>query len=298
MRRHPALPLFLLLSLLLQCLLGHGALAANDRGLIFRAQRGDSTVYLLGSIHLGNPAMYPLRTSMEQAYANSDALVVELDINRVDAQALAGWMIEHGQYPAGESLRDHLQPQTWQRLQAWLDRHGLPVEAIARYRPGILVNMLTVMQMTQEGYSASLGLDQHFLQAAQRDGKPIIELEKAEDQLALLLAVPNGDALIADTLDELDDLHTASDTLFDAWKAGDGSALETEVNRSLYQDDAESREFFDKIFTQRNRAMTDHIVAAGHTHKRLFVVIGAGHLLGGEGVVELLRRRGFAVEQQ
>ncbi len=293
MRRHPALPLFLLLF----WLLGHSAIAANDRGLIFHAQRGDSTVYLLGSIHLGNPAMYPLRAAMEQAYAKTDALVVELDINRVDAQALAGWMIEHGQYPAGQSLRDHLQPQTWQRLQNWLAKRGLPVDAIARYRPGILVNMLTVMQMTQEGYSTDLGLDQHFLQAAQRGGKPIIELEKAEDQLALLLAVPNGDALIADTLDELDDLHTASDTLFNAWKAGDGAALEAEVNRSLRQDDAESREFFDKIFTQRNRAMTDRVVDAGQTHKRLLVVIGAGHLLGDEGVVELLRKRGFAIEQ-
>jgi len=271
--------------------------AANDRGLIFRAQRGDAEIVLLGSIHLGDDKIYPLRPTIESAFKAADALVVELDIGAVDSIRIASWMTQNGQYPAGETIRDHIEPQTWQRLQAYLHQQGLPPEGMERYKPGILVNMLTMLQLMQGGLSAALGLDQHFLDAAHATGKPIIELETAEDQLALLASMPNADATINAALDEIENLDSASTELFTAWKLGDGADLAREIDKEFTGGDADTRDFFARLFTQRNRTMTQRIIIENKTRKKLFVVIGAGHLLADEGVVALLKREGFKVEQ-
>src|SRR5690606_25568444 len=176
------------------------AQAANDRGLIYRAQRGNSEIVLLGSIHLGNEAMYPLRPAIVAAYRQADALVVELDINQVSPERMAAWMSEHGQYPAGDSLRNHVTAKTWDRLTVHLQKNGLQPESFQQYLPGILINMLTMTQLMQSGLSTALGLDQYFLAAAYADKKAIIELETAEDQLAILASMPTADTLINDTL--------------------------------------------------------------------------------------------------
>src|SRR5690606_8041675 len=231
------------------------------------------------------------------AYRQADALVVELDINRVSPERMAAWMSAHGQYPAGDSLRNHVTARTWERLTAHLQKNGLQPESFQQYVPGILINMLTMTQLMQSGLSTALGLDQYFLAAAYADKKAIIELETAQDQLAILASMPNADTLINDTLDELQNLPAASDSLFNAWKQGDGDVLENEVNKSFNRDDAATREFFDKIFTRRNIAMSARIDAISNTHQQLFVVVGAGHLLGAEGIVALLEQRGFTTEQ-
>jgi len=298
-RRPAAFTTWLTTCVLGLCLLSAALVtqAANDRGLIYRAQRGTSEIVLLGSIHLGNAAMYPLRPAILAAYQQADALVVELDVNQVSPERMAAWMSEHGRYPAGDSLRNHVTAKTWDRLTAHLQKVGLQPELFQQYVPGILINMLTMTQLMQSGLSTTLGLDQHFLAAAYTDKKPIIELETAEEQLAILASMPNADALINDTLDELQNLPAASDTLFNAWKLGESRTLENEVNKSFDRDDAATREFFDKIFTRRNIAMTERIDAISNTHSQLFVVVGAGHLLGAEGIVALLEQRGFTTEQ-
>lgn len=295
--------LLLLLGLLLLGLSGLATTAAhsaNDRGLFFRvhrADRADTEIYLLGSIHVGNETMYPLRAAIEDAFKPAHALVVELDTDAIDPARLAAWMTRNAQYPAGETVRDHIQPQTWLRLHTYLEKQHIPPESLLQYKPGILVNMLTMMQLVAGGLSPALGLDQHFLLAAHASDKPIIELETAEEQLEILASMPNSDAIINSTLDEIENLDTATDKLFDAWKAGNGARLQREIDKELGGDDVQSRAFYASIITRRNHTMSERIKTLSAQQKILFVVVGSGHLLGTEGIVELLKAQGFAVEQ-
>jgi uncharacterized protein YbaP (TraB family) len=285
------------LGICLLLIFGQAVFAANDRGLFYRAQRDGTQIYLLGSIHLGDDDMYPLRQEMEAAFTTADALAVELDVNRIDTARVATWMQQHGNYPAGETLRDHIQPQTWKRLSVYLRAHGIDPSLVQQQRPGVLVNMLTMTQLTNSGLSSCLGIDQHFLMNAEKTKKPVRELETVEDQLTLLTEMPNGDLLINQTLDEMDDLKTEADDLFKAWKVGDATQLEPLLMKDLLGDDVESRAFFARIYTQRNQAMTTHILTLSKTDKTLFVVVGSAHLLGDEGIVALLKKNGFSVEQ-
>jgi len=301
LRANPPMPIrrltFLRFVITLLLAISQTALAANDRGLFYRAQRDGTQIYLLGSIHLGDDNMYPLRQEMETAFAHADALVVELDINHIDTAHVTEWMQQHGNYPQGETLRDHIKPETWNRLSIYLKAHGIEPNLVQQQKPGVLANMLAMKQLTNSGLSSCLGIDQHFLMNAEKAKKPVRELETVEDQLTLLTEMPNGDLLINQTLDEMNDLKTEADDLFKAWKMGDAAQLEPLVMTELMGEDPESRAFFARIYTQRNQAMTENILTLSKTEKTLFVVVGAAHLLGDEGIVTLLKKNGFIVEQ-
>jgi uncharacterized protein YbaP (TraB family) len=271
--------------------------AAGDRGLFYRVEHDGAVVYLLGSIHLAQADMYPLRAALTDAYAAADALVVEVDINAVDPQRMLAWVNTHGLYPPGESLRDHLQPATWRRLQNYLRSQGIDSALVARQKPGLLVTTLSAMRMTAGGLSAALGIDAFFLDRAHRERKPIVELESFEEQLTLLSELPNPDLLINQTLDEMAELQAITDRMLDAWRQGDAERLAALLAADDLQQHPEYRVLFEQIYTRRNHAMTArvrHFLAAGGNH---FVVVGAAHLVGEDGIVALLRRAGFKVEQ-
>lgn len=279
-------------------LLAANALAADDRGLLYRVERGTAVVHLLGSIHLASADLYPLRAALTDAYVDADALVVEVDIGAIDPQRLQRWIKAHGMYPPGESLRDHLQPATWRRLQTYLQNQGLDAANFVQQKPGLLVTTLSMLQMKAAGLSPELGIDAFFLARAHRERKPIVELESLEQQLNLLSNLPNPDLLINQTLDEIAELPELTDTLFDAWKQGDADHLAELLLTDGLQQHPEYQPLFEQIYSARNRAMAQRIgrlLTAGGNH---FVVVGAAHLVGEDGLVALLRQAGLTVEQR
>lgn len=279
-------------------LLAANALAADDRGLFYRVERGTAVVHLLGSIHLASADLYPLRAALTDAYVDADALVVEVDIDTIDPQRLQRWINAHGMYPPGESLRDHLQPATWRRLQTYLQNQGLDAANFAQQKPGLLVTTLSMLQMKAAGLSPELGIDAFFLARAHRERKPIVELESLEQQLNLLSNLPNPDLLINQTLDEIVELPGLTDALFDAWKQGDADHLAELLLTDDLQQHPEYQPLFEQIYSARNHAMAQrigHLLTAGGNH---FVVVGAAHLVGEDGLVALLRQAGFTVEQR
>lgn len=268
------------------------ASAAEDRGLIYRA----GNIYLLGSVHMGKSDFYPLRTAITEAFGQAGALVVEVDLNAVDQQRLQAWIAAHGVYPAGESLRDHVQPATWQRLSAYLSKHRVDVALIAAQKPGLAIATLSQLQMQDIGFSSQLGIDEYFLQQARAQRKPVQELETLEQQLTLLSEFPNPDLVINQTLDEADQLPEVMDAMIAAWKAGDSRGLEKLLQEDMNQN-PEYQPLFDKLYTQRNIAMTARIKTLLQSGKCYFVVVGAAHLLGRDGIVEKLRASGIEVRQ-
>lgn len=282
-------------SLGLLLLFAPALFAADDRGLIYRVGGGD--LYLLGSVHMANADFYPLRADIEQAFARTDGLVVELNINAIDPQRVQAWVARNGIYPPGESLRDHLQPATWQRLQSYLQEHQLDPALFTRQKPAMLVVALSAAQMSSAGFSPALGIDQHFLGEAQAQHKAVVELETLEQQLDLLSDWPNPDLLINQTLDQAAQLAGVMDSLSDAWKRGDADALATFLLDGELRRHPEYQPLYERIYIARNRAMTARIRNFLHGGRHYFIVVGAAHLVGDQGIVALLRGAGIQVEQ-
>jgi len=274
-------------------------LSLNAKSILYKAESQTATVYILGSIHLAKPELYPLKEPIEKSYKESDVLVVELDPGSSHSmQVIQNSMMTLGMYPPGKSLKTELSAQTYKNLQQYLKKVGLSLEIMQPMRPWTVMLQLSVMEMVRLGYDPNLGIDQHFLTKAKREGKAVLELESAESQMALLSKDDKAfqDLLLRYTLEEMHEMEPLLNKMFKSWKEGDAKTLSTVVDSSLVVDPRLTG-IYEELITKRNYKMTEKILGYLKTKKRYFVVVGAGHVVGNEGIVALLQKHGFKVTQ-
>jgi uncharacterized protein YbaP (TraB family) len=299
-----------LLSLLFAALLGPAcasapspapepapAPAASERAFLWEVKSAQGgTAYVVGSIHLGRPGELSFPASMEEAFTRSDALVVEVDVGAVDAAALQRFIVEQGMLPPNQRLSERLDPETAKLLGPAAERVGLPVAGLERMRPWVVAVTLSVMELQRAGYQAGLGVDRVFLDRA-RGAKEIVELESAEAQLRMLSSLPEPlqDAMLRDQLRRSEQFTRGLEQITQAWKAGDAEGMAALVFKDLA--DPEIRPVYEKLFYERNVRMAQALEGMLAKPRTWFVVVGAGHVVGPQGVVALLEKQGHQVRQ-
>lgn len=290
-RINPALLAALYLALTLPAL-------AAGKVPMWKAVLGSSEVYLLGSIHVADQSFYPLDPALETAFGQSSRLVVEVDASGVNQESLMGLLTVKGLYAEGDSIQKHLSAGVMADLAAYMDKLGFPMEFIERMKPWAAYMMVEQMEMQQMGLDPELGVDMHFIEKARKTGKPISELESAEAQLDLLAGFDDAtqEGLMAMALKEGDKLRESVTAVMAAWKSGDARKMEALTFESL-KTNPELSPVYEKMFFQRNIAMAEKIARMASPSQSLFVVVGAGHLLGEKGVVRLLEKKGFIAAQ-
>ncbi|PHR55841.1 MAG: hypothetical protein COA44_09375 [Arcobacter sp.] len=269
------------------------------KSLLYKVSSKTSTVYVLGSIHLAKAEIYPLDKAIEEAYTSSDILVLELDPTSPEsAQTIQSTMVSLGMYSQGKTLKTELSRKTYMSLKKYAANTGLPLEQMEGMRPWIVMLQLSVVEMMRLGYSPELGIDQHFLKMAKRDKKPILELETAQEQMALLAKDDKDfqDKLLFYTLKDMKELEPMLDEMFRSWKEGDESSFDNMMSKSI-DDDPSLIGIYDDLITKRNYTMTERVEGFLKTKKNYFVVVGSGHVVGKEGIASLLRKNGHKVTQ-
>jgi uncharacterized protein YbaP (TraB family) len=270
---------------------------AGGRHFLWKVEAGTASAYLLGSLHFGSPELYPLPEPVTAAYAESSALVVEANIQGLrDAAAMAP-LLAAGLYQDGSTLQDHLPPDLWQRLGVAADELGIPAALLAVQRPWLASFTLTALALQRAGFSEDLGLDLHFMNVA-NGHKPILELESVEGQFALLQNLPDGDQvdMLRQALDELEQGPAYFRSMLQAWERGDTAAMQQLMTEGLEQGATQER-LYQRLVTQRNASMADRLATLLEQGGTYFVVVGAGHLVGPESVVDLLEARGYRVRR-
>ena len=276
--------------------------AANDKAFFWQVSSDATTVYLLGSIHFADKSFYPLRQEIKNAFVRSENLVVELDVNNIDADVYNRLLSQKGSYKDGKTIKDVISDKTWSQLQKRLDQLDINYDAIKKYRPGVLVLTLSAMQVMQMGFDPQLGIDLHFLNEATWQEKNIIELETLEQQINLFLNIPDGELLLKESLHSLDEAELMMANMVSYWKQGD----ETQMSRLLFEDAVEDYpafgEIYDILFYERNQQMTSKINAMLKQKSAekmfYFVVVGTGHLIGEKGIVKALKEKGYDVKRR
>ncbi|MBI3772039.1 MAG: TraB/GumN family protein [Gammaproteobacteria bacterium] len=270
----------------------------KNRTLFWRLDRGQTRFYLLGSIHFGRAEMYPLPAPIMQAFAAADALVVEINMTAIDPFQVAQLFAVSGMYPPGESLRQHLDEVSWQRLVKAMAKLGAPEQLVTMQKPWLAALTLESLSIKQAGYNEELGVDLYFLnQAAGK--KKIIELESAAKQAELLAGLSETAqlAMLRDSLRVMDDSKEYYQRMLSAWSQGNGAALEDLMDES-FGVTAGEKEIETVLMTARNKGMTEGLERLAKQGGTYFVVLGAGHFVGHDGIVEQLKQKGFAVQQQ
>ena len=198
------------------------ARAAAARGLCWRAEIGSSTLYLLGSVHVARPDIYPLDPRIEGPFAQSDVLVLELSLDEAAQVDAARRMMELGRLAPGQRLSDVVQPETWTLLERLQAERGRSMFGLRGFRPWFVALTLTTQSLEGQGFSADNGIDEHFRRAAQGH-KRIEALETVESQLGLFASLTPAaeEQLLRQTLEEVDEYATELDAAFRLWSAGD-----------------------------------------------------------------------------
>ena len=268
-----------------------------NKGFLWKISDNDSKVYLLGSVHFANADYYPMSQAIEQAFAASNTLVVELDASSLDPLKTQQLIQQMGSYQDGRTLQEELKPETYRKLEAYLARQSIPTHLVNAQKPGMLIMTLTSMELMKLGMLPQFGIDLHFLTRA-KGKKGIEELETLEQQLDLLLNMDNPDLAMQQTLEEFPHFPELSAQLFKAWQTGDTTIMQQLLIDEPLQKYPESKPYFDKMFTERNISMAKKVEGFLGNNKTAFVIVGAGHLIGQDGVIHLLKEKGFKVERQ
>jgi hypothetical protein len=277
--------------------LAAGLACGSDRLYLWEVKGPQASVHLFGSVHLCRADCFPLPAPVVAAFERAHYLALELDPTKPGVQEA----LLHGSlYGEGDSLERHVSPQLIAELQAAAGQLGVMPEALRRMKPWMAGTTLTVLGALRAGYKADEGIDLWFLQRARGDGKAVIELETVEQQVESLGSLPAADQerILAQAVTLVRDgsLPGYLDGLIAAWRSGDTEALHRLSQAGM--EDAETAErVIDDMLAERNRAMSQRIVRLIATGRPGFVVVGALHLAGRHGIVEMLRQRGYPVRQ-
>jgi uncharacterized protein len=271
-----------------------GSLTAHAGSPVWAIRGEHNTVYLAGSVHLLKANDAALPAAFDRAYAGSRALVMELDLGNVNQLEAASWMMEHGTLPEGSTLRKAIGEEHYRRVSAEAARLGLPVEALDQFAPWVLGLQLLELQYQRLGFDPQQGVEQQLERRAQTDGKPTTGLETLAEQLGVFNTLSAEDqARFLDLIvTEMHAVESETQSVVAAWRAGDSGKL-----AALLGD--EYRSFpvlYRTLVTDRNRRWVPQIEKLLKDKEDYFVVVGALHLVGDGGLLELMRKDGFRAE--
>ena len=297
LRKAPQLLLAISLAIVAGTQAAAQAPAESGKLFLWEAVGEKGKAYLLGSIHLAREDLYPLDEVIETAFAQSENLVVEVDINQLDDGALQLQALGTGIYGDGRSLESELSSDALGKLQSFLKERGLPFGPFSIMKPWLAAVSVTAMETLRLGYKPEFGIDKHFLDQAEREGKPVSALETADFQIRLLSESSEDLQVLflTHTLDDVKRIPEVVDELVTAWKQGDAKTIENVLLEAA--GDVRLKPLYDKIFYRRNIDMTSKIADLIDSGGSWFVVVGAGHLVGDDGIILLLGDRQFDIRQ-
>jgi len=273
--------------------------SASDlqKSFLWKIQSNKNTLYLLGSVHMASKKLYPLSKIIEDSFAKASVLAVELNENKVNPEAMQQTIVNQGMYRDGDSIKAHISTDLFNLLEQFLSDNKIQNTNLYKYKPGILSMVLSSIHARNLGYTTEFGIDHYFINKAEQQNKLIVELESMEEQLSLFVNMPNQSLMLQYTLDELSTMNDEFDDMLKYWKYGDHKKLNELTILEPLQKHPELEPIFEKLFFARNRRMTASIVSFLESKQTYFVIVGAGHLIGSSGILELLRKRHYSVKQ-
>lgn len=274
---------------------GLSALAAHAASPVWAVRGPHATVYLAGSVHLLPADDAGLPAAFDRAYRDSARLVMELDLAHVDSAEVSAWLLSHGALPPGTTLKSVLGAERYAQLAAAAAGVGLPVRLLDGQAPWVVALELADLDYVRLGLDPAQGVEEQLVRRAQDDGRPTAGLETLDEELGSLQGLSRADQLrlIDQTLDDLKEAPDEMHDVLSAWRAGDAQRLADLLSREYQSFPA----LYAPLVTARNAHWIGEIEQLLAGRENVLVVVGALHLVGEGGLLERLRRDGYAPAQ-
>ena len=265
------------------------------RGFVWSVERDGRTSWLVGSLHVLTKDAYPLPGSMDKAFEQAKTLMEETDVNELSSPDMIGIVATKGLFTNGQTLESVLPRDAYTRLAQRMTATGLPIEMVKMMRPWMVELTLSGLELQRAGFDPDLGIDVHYRRKAAQNGMALNMLETAAEQIDYLAGLPLDVQVsqLQQTLTEGDAELREVREIAAAWRAGDTAAIE----RLLLKGMKESPAYYQSLVVDRNRRWIPRIESCLSTGS-CFVVVGAAHMVGSDGLIAMLKQKGYRITQQ
>ena len=267
----------------------------NAKSFLWKVESANGALYLAGSVHALSADIYPLNPAFDRAFTASDTLVEEIDLGEMGSLSSPLTMLGKGMYQDGRTFEQAVSKET-AALVAERVKGVIPFEMLRPMKPWMVDLMITAMELQKEGLDANLGLDKHFFDEAKAAGKRVVGLETAESQIDRLDQLPGAvqEQMLRSSLDDLDAERKNLKSIVSAWRRGDAAGLQ----QLLLTGFANYPAAYASLLVERNRNWMPQLESCLTGRQSCFVVVGAAHLVGPDGLLTMLQKKGYRVVQQ
>ena len=254
------------------------------------------TFYLAGSCHVLRKSDYPLPEEFESAYDNVDQVIFETDLEALVRPDIQFLLMSKGMYSRGETLEKKLSKKAYESLVKFCNDKAIPIALFQSFKPWLLTMTLMAMELEKNGISPRDGLDLYFSNKAKKDGKNTGGLEDIHKHIELVSSLEEDldDSIIESFIQELEELQVIMDGLIKSWRAGDVAGIGEFLSENMRK---EHPRLYKRLLTDRNRDWIPHLEALIDSGKRTLVIVGVGHLVGEDSVINLLKSKGYKVKK-
>lgn len=269
-------------------------IAAQAQSSVWKVTGEESTLYLGGSIHLLRESDYPLPEEYDYAYSQSQTLVLETDIKKLEDPSSLKAMMTKAMYQDERTLQSVLSEKVYKKLSEEAAALELPIANMAKMKPSIVITTFTMMKMLKMGISAD-GVDKHYYNKAELDQKSLGFLESVETQLDAITSMGEGneDEYVLYSIRDFKRIEKELTEMIAMWRSGNDKKSMEQLKEMKKDYDS----MYDDLLTNRNNAWMPQLVEFLKNDEVEFVVVGLLHMYGEDGLLEQLRSKGYTVEQ-
>jgi uncharacterized protein YbaP (TraB family) len=280
---------------LLFLLLASNQVLAETSSSVWSVSKDGQQLYIGGTMHLLKRSDYPLPAPFELAYEKSGTLVFETDIDGVNSPGVQARLAAMLTLPPGTSLADTISKETYQHLAAHLRSTGLSMEQFVTMKPAMVALVITVVELQKQGLGEA-GVDQYYHARGCNDGKKISWVESIDRHLEYIASMGEGDedAFLKYSLLDLENIEPMMSEMIRVWREGDAKALDEQILQPMR---SEFPKVYNSLIVERNDNWLPQIETMARTPEVEFILVGAGHLAGADGLLQKLAARGHKVEQ-
>lgn len=262
---------------------------------MWRMDGADNRVYLLGSIHLLRPGDHPLPAVIDEAYADADTLLMEMDVDDADPLQAQKLVNELGLIQGDRKLVDLMGEGPYGRAETFANAVNIPLGMLSSAEPWLAAITVEQLMLQRIGFDPKYGVEHYLAGKAEADGKDVIGLETIREQLEFLdnMSLAAQRALLLQSLEESAEIAKVMDELVRAWRYGDLEFLETRMLDEM----RDYPELYEAIVVDRNRRWVKRVEALAKEPDDYLVVVGALHLIGEDGLPTLLEASGHKLVQ-
>ena len=262
---------------------------------VWSVRSGDNVIYLGGTVHLLRPGDYPLPDEFEEAYQASSELYFETDIAAMSDLSVQAQLLQQLTYSDDRSLRTVLSDEAYTALSAYTQTAGLPIVMLEKFKPELLISTLQILVFQSMGFTPQ-GVDAFFHTRAVADGKAEGQLETVQEQIGFIAAMGEGNEseFILLSLKDLTETGNVIDGMIGAWRSGDAQGLS-----ELFVEDmkVEAPALYDTLLLERTLKWIPQINRMLQDADTEFVLVGAAHIVGENGLLDLLSQEGYEINQ-